>query len=137
MINDYNDQILMTLITRDHWPHSPGSRHTPSRQSRRSSPPGRHRRGPWRCTGHCRTGARPGDTPARWCSGWAAPSWALGDQSQMETGWESTNLLESWSQLSTFAFQSQVCLKMSKARPAGHLTAARRMVPAAPALSHL
>ena len=45
--------------------------------------------------------------------------------------------LESLSQLSTFDFQSQVCLSMSKARPAGQRTAARRMVPARPALSHL
>ena len=41
------------------------------------------------------------------------------------------------SQFSTLAFQSQVCLSISKAKPAGHLTAARRMVPAKPALSHL
>ena len=34
-------------------------------------------------------------------------------------------------------FQSQVCLSISKARPAGHRTAANRMVPAKPARSHL
>ena len=45
-------------------------------------------------------------------------------------------LLDSLSQLATFAFQSQVCLSMSKARPAGHRTAASRMVPAKPARSH-
>merc|ERR1712244_7303 len=41
------------------------------------------------------------------------------------------------SQLSTFDFQSQVCLSISKARPAGQRTAAKRIVPARPARSHL
>merc|ERR1719507_1014238 len=45
--------------------------------------------------------------------------------------------LESLSQLSTFAFQLQVCPNMSKARPAGQRTAASLIVPARPALSHL
>ena len=46
-------------------------------------------------------------------------------------------LLDNRSQLSTFDFQSQVCLSMSKARPAGQRTAAKRIVPARPARSHL
>ena len=48
-----------------------------------------------------------------------------------------THLLDNRSQLSTLDFQSQVCLSISKARPAGHRTAANRMVPAKPARSHL
>ena len=47
------------------------------------------------------------------------------------------NILERLSQLFTFAFQSQVCLTISKASPEGHLTAASLIVPATPALSHL
>ena len=47
------------------------------------------------------------------------------------------HLLDNRSQLSTLDFQSQVCLSISKARPAGHRTAANRMVPANPARSHL
>jgi hypothetical protein len=47
------------------------------------------------------------------------------------------NSLESLSQVVTLAFQSQVWRSMSKARLAGHRTAASRMVPAAPARSHL
>ena len=47
------------------------------------------------------------------------------------------HLLDNRSQLSTLDFQSQVCLSISNARPAGHRTAANRMVPANPARSHL
>ena len=64
----------------DHLFHSPDLHHRRSRQSRQNSPPGRHRRETWRCTDHCRTGARPGGTPAHWCSGWAGPSWALNEE---------------------------------------------------------
>merc|ERR1712192_9323 len=45
--------------------------------------------------------------------------------------------LDRRSQLLTLAFQSQVCLSRSKARPEGHFTEASLMVPATPALSHL
>ena len=46
-------------------------------------------------------------------------------------------LLDNLSQLSTLDFQSQVCLSISNARPAGQRTAAKRIVPANPARSHL
>ena len=46
------------------------------------------------------------------------------------------NLRSSLSQFVTFAFQSQVCLSTSKAKPAGQRTAAKRMAPAMPARSH-
>ena len=69
--------IMMTVMT-NYLYHSPDWRHKQSRQSRQSNPPGRHKRETWQYTGHCRTGVHPGDTPARWCLGWAAPSGALG-----------------------------------------------------------
>ena len=46
-------------------------------------------------------------------------------------------LLDNRSQLSTLDLQSQVCFSMSNARPAGQRTAAKRIVPAKPARSHL
>lgn len=48
-----------------------------------------------------------------------------------------SNLLDNLSQLSTELFQSHVWRLISKARPAGHRTAASRIVPANPARSHL
>ena len=94
---------------------------------------------------HFRTEAGHQGTLARQSSDWEAPSLALLREKVYFFHYTTTNvfiymnlnLLESLSQLSTFDFQSQVCLSMSKANPAGQRTAANRMVPASPARSHL
>lgn len=76
---------------------------------------------------------------------WTNESVCLEKHSSLEEIWFffsfcyvcSTDSLSSLSQSWTLAFQSQVCLEMSKAKPVGHRTDASLVTPFSPASSHL